>query len=59
MSQDVNNKLCKQNEILELLNEELRAANDAIDDQDFNANLVRDLDQAIIQMQMSFLEGRI
>lgn len=49
-----------QNEILELLNEELRCVNEALNEQmNFNASLVRDLDNAIIQMQMNFLEGRI
>lgn len=56
MLHDVNNKT----EILELLDQELRCDDEDLKDHiSFKASLVRDLDKAIIQMQMSFLEGRI
>lgn len=60
MSYEVTKLENKQNEILELLNEELCNPKQALDDDAaFAACLLRDLDNAIIQMQMSYLEGRI
>ncbi len=60
MLHDVKNTVANKNEILELLDEELRCSNEALNAQlTFNASLVRDLDNAVIQMQMNFLEGRI
>lgn len=61
MSCDVTTKLDnKQNEILELLTEELCHTQTSLsDDAAYAACLLRDLDNAVIQMQMSYLEGRM
>lgn len=48
-----------QTEILELLDEQVRCPNKTNEDDVDFASLVRDLDKAIIQMQINFLEGRI
>lgn len=60
MLHDVNNNLEKQTEILELLQDDLRNTKQVLEQQTtFSDCLERDLDNAIIQMQMNFLEGRI
>ena len=59
MSSDLTKKVDKQNEIIELLNNELRKSDQALEESAEYACLVRDLDNAIIQMQVNYLQGRI
>lgn len=58
MSYEVNSKHEKQTEIMELLHEDLRCGTKTLED-NTTFTLERDLDNAIIQMQMNFLAGRI
>ncbi len=58
MSYEISAKLEKQHEIMELLQSDLHS-NQSIVDNRYVTTLERDLDNAIIQIQRSFLEGRI
>ena len=58
MSSDLKTRAEKQNEIIELLQEELRKSEQALEERAEYACLVRDLDNAVIQMQMDYLQGR-
>lgn len=59
MSYDVATKLENQNEIMELLQEGFCNSNQMLEQDAAYACLMQDLDNAIIQMQLNYLEGRI
>lgn len=53
MSHELQSKLEKQADRIELLEEELRSANEALEEKSlFAANLERDLEHLIIQLQV-------
>lgn len=55
MSYELRNKLEKQASRIELLEEELRSANQALEEKtEFAAGLEQDLENAIIQLQNTF-----
>lgn len=59
MSYELRSKIEKQATRIELLEEELRCANEALEEKsEFAAGLEQDLENAIIQLQKSFLENR-
>ncbi|HSX20326.1 MAG TPA: hypothetical protein VLG38_04295 [Gammaproteobacteria bacterium] len=58
MSYEVNSKREKQTEIMELLHEDLICGTKKLEEAT-TFTLERDLDNAIIQMQMHFLAGRM
>lgn len=59
MSYELTKNVEKQNEIMELLHEELRNSDRTLADDSAYELLVQDLNNAIIQLQMNYLEGRI
>jgi hypothetical protein len=59
MSYELRSKLEKQANIIELLEEELRCANQALAEKsEFAAGLEQDLENAIMQLQKSFFDQR-
>ncbi len=59
MSYELRSKIEKQATRIELLEEELRCANEALEEKsEFAAGLEQDLENAIIQLQKTFLESR-
>lgn len=59
MSYELHSKIEKQATKIELLEEELRSANEALEEKsEFAAGLEQDLENAIIQLQKTFLENR-
>jgi hypothetical protein len=59
MSYELRSKIEKQATRIELLEEELRCANEALEEKsEFAAGLEQDLENAIIQLQKTFLENR-
>lgn len=59
MSYELRSKIEKQANKIELLEEELRCANEALEEKsEFAAGLEQDLENAIIQLQRNFLENR-
>jgi hypothetical protein len=59
MTYELRSKLEKQADRIELLEEELRCANQALEEKsEFAAGLEQDLENAIFQLQQTFLENR-
>lgn len=59
MIYDLRDKLEKQADRIELLEEELRCANEALEEKsEFAAGLEQDLENAIFQLQKTFSENR-
>lgn len=59
MSYELRSKLENQADIIELLEEELRCANQALEEKsEYAAGLEQDLENAIMQLQKSFYEQR-
>lgn len=59
MTYELRNKLDKQADRIELLEEELRCANQALEEKsEFAAGLEQDLENAIFQLQNTFSENR-
>jgi len=59
MSYELRSKIEKQATRIELLEEELRCANEALEEKsEFAAGLEQDLENAIVQLQKTFLESR-
>ncbi len=59
MSYELRSKIEKQATRIELLEEELRSTNEALEEKsEFAAGLEQDLENAIIQLQQTFLESR-
>lgn len=59
MSYELRSKIEKQATRIELLEEELRSANEALEEKsEFAAGLEQDLENAIVQLQQTFLEIR-
>jgi hypothetical protein len=60
MSHELRTKLEKQADRIELLEEELRSTNQALEEKtEFAAGLEQDLENAIIQLQRTYVDNRI